>query len=154
MKKSRLIPLFSTLFIIVITTMCSKSDDPVITNENQTAVISTVSSGNWRVTKLITNGGTDASMSFTGYNFVFSSNSVLTASDGTNSFTGTWSVTDSNSNDDTLNDLHFNITFNTPVDFSDLTGDWHILTRTSTKVELNDTSGGNGGTDYLTFEKN
>jgi hypothetical protein len=39
-------------------------------------------------------------------------------------------------------------------DFEDLNDDWDIISRSSTKIELIDISGGNGGTDYLTFEKN
>lgn len=35
-----------------------------------------------------------------------------------------------------------------------LSDDWDVLERTDTKIRLIDVSGGNGGTDYLTFEKN
>ncbi|MFN7419673.1 MAG: hypothetical protein ACK5RV_02185, partial [Flavobacterium sp.] len=69
-------------------------------------------------------------------------------------YTGVWSVTDSNSNDDSMDDLDFNIAFTTPANFLELTDDWDIQSRTDTKIELIDISGGNGGTDYLTFEKN
>jgi hypothetical protein len=41
-----------------------------------------------------------------------------------------------------------------PADFiDDLSDDWDILSYSATKIELIDVSGGNGGTDYLTFEK-
>jgi hypothetical protein len=79
----------------------------------------------------------------------------LTATNGTNTFTGFWSVTSNNSNDDSPNnDLDFNILFASPANFEDLSDDWDIVSRTTTKIELIDVSGGNGGTDYLTFEKN
>jgi hypothetical protein len=98
--------------------------------------------------------GVNETSNFTGYNFTFASNNVLTAAGNGMTTSGTWSVTDSNSNDDTLNDLDFNIAFTTPANFVDLTDDWDIVSRTDTKIQLIDVSGGNGGTDYLTFEKN
>jgi hypothetical protein len=53
-----------------------------------------------------------------------------------------------------MDDLDFNIAFTAPANFLELTYDWDIQSRTDTKIELIDVSGGNGGTDYLTFEKN
>ena len=44
--------------------------------------------------------------------------------------------------------------FVAPPDFEDLTDDWDIVSRTNTQVQLIDISGGGGGTDYLTFQKN
>jgi hypothetical protein len=40
------------------------------------------------------------------------------------------------------------------VPFDELNDDWHIIEETSTKIRLQDVSGGSGGTDLLTFEKN
>jgi len=48
------------------------------------------------------------------------------------------------------NSAHKNLT----NDFEDLNDDWDFISQSATKVELIDVSGGNGGTDYLTFEKN
>lgn len=45
--------------------------------------------------------------------------------------------------------------FSSPAVFADeLTDDWDIISYSATKIQLIDVSGGNGGTDYLTFEKN
>ena len=77
----------------------------------------------------------------------------MTATNGSNTVTGSWSVTNSSSNDDSSNDLDFNISFASPADFAELTDDWDIITYSSTQIELIDVSGGNGGTDYLTFER-
>jgi hypothetical protein len=38
-------------------------------------------------------------------------------------------------------------------DFEDLVDDWDFISVSNTKIELIDISGGNGGTDYLTFER-
>jgi len=132
---------------------CSTSDDSSNSSNNTQAVVSTAQSGSWVITSYI-DSGQDETNNFSGYTFTFGSNGVLTANSGTTvSVTGTWSVTDSNSNDDNPSDLHFNIFFSSPANFADLTDDWEIVTTTSSRIELIDVSGGNGGTDYLTFEK-
>ena len=122
-------------------------------SNTQSTVQNNVQMGTWRITSFV-DSGTDETNDFTGYNFTFSSTGNLNANNGTNDYNGTWSITDSNSNDDSTDDLDFNINFNLTNDFQDLNDDWDFISQTSTKVELIDVSGGNGGTDYLTFEKN
>jgi len=131
------------------------SDDDSSTNISKDSIASIASSGTWRITYFY-DTDEDETSSYSGYNFTFGS-SALTATNGANTYTGTWSVTDSNSNDDSMDDLHFNIAFNSPpapASFEDLSDDWDIIEVTDTKIKLIDVSGGNGGTDYLTFEKN
>jgi hypothetical protein len=154
MKKLFLIPMLFCLFMLNVASMCS-SDDNSSSSQDPTPVINAASQGTWRVTSYI-DSGNDETNHFTGYNFTFGSNSVLTATNGTNSYTGTWSVTSSDdSNDDNpSSDLDFNIFFSSPADFADLTDDWDIVTYSSTVISLRDVSGGNGGTDILIFTKN
>lgn len=151
MKKLKFFSILALLFLLNVASMCSNDD--AVTNAQQTNVISTVSNGTWRIT-YYSDSGTVKTNQFTGFNFTFGNSNVLTATNGSLNYSGTWSVTDSNSNDDTLSDLDFNILFNAPATFADLSDDWDIQSRTNTKIELIDVSGGNGGTDYLTFEKN
>lgn len=106
----------------------------------------------WHITKYI-DSGNDETNHFAGYNFTFGANNLLTATNGTNTYVGTWNITDSNNNDDNHGDLDFNIFFASPPDFEELSDDWHFISQTSTKIELIDVSGGNVGTDYLSFEK-
>lgn len=153
MKKLKLIPILAALFMLNVASMCSNDDNTSNTNTVQNQVVSTATSGTWRIT-YFNDSGTIKTTQFNGYNFTFGSSNVLTASNGSNTFTGTWSVTDSNSSDDSINDLDFNILFVSPAHYADLSDDWDIQSRTDTKIELIDVSGGNGGTDYLTFEKN
>ncbi|WP_010232398.1 hypothetical protein [Gillisia marina] len=112
-------------------------------------------SGTWRITKFMEDDN-DETDHFTGFNFTFAANGALIASDGTDTFEGTWSITDSDSSDDDSNDddLDFNINFNLTNDFEELNEDWHFISRTANKIELIHISGGDGGTDLLTFEKN
>jgi hypothetical protein len=155
MKKFKLFSILSLLFVLNVASMCSNDDNSNATAD-PTPVVNTVTSGIWRIT-LYDDNGVNETNNYSNYIFTFNSNGVLTASNST-SYNGTWSVTTSNSNDDNPdNDLDFNIAFVAPAPNSftdDLTDDWEIVSYTATKIELIDVSGGNGGTDYLTFEKN
>ena len=133
---------------------CSDNETASPTLNDPAPVINTVKSGTWKIT-FYQDSGINETSNFAGYNFTFGSNSVLTATNGTNSYVGTWSVTTDNSGDDSpSSDLDFNIAFASPANFSELTEDWNIIEKTDTKIKLVHESGGNGGTDYVTFEKN
>jgi hypothetical protein len=131
----------------------SCTDDGSPSPNTQTQVQTNVQAGTWRITKFI-DFGDDETSNFTGYNFTFNSSGVLNATNGVNNYNGSWSITDSNSDDDSQDDLDFNINFSLTNDFEDLNDDWDFTSQSSTKIELIDISGGGGGTDYLTFEKN
>jgi hypothetical protein len=119
--------------------------------ENQ--VVATVKAGTWKITNFEENAVNETAK-FAGYNFTFAADNVLTATNGTNTYKGTWNIADSNSNDDNLTDLEFNIKFAAPKDFEELSDDWDIQERTDTKIKLIDVGKGTEATDYLTFEKN
>ncbi|KOS06051.1 hypothetical protein AM493_08360 [Flavobacterium akiainvivens] len=145
---------------IALVSLASCSDDgstPANNNAGNVAdVVNTVSQGTWHITSYIDSGNNETNH-FAGYNFTFGNSNVLTAANGTNTYTGTWSVTNSsNSNDDDSpgNDIDFNIGFSAPAAFVNFTDDWDIQERTANKISLIDVSGGNGGTDILVFEKN
>lgn len=134
---------------------CASDDD---NNQEQTGqqisqIKSILTSGTWIITEYI-DSGTDETNHFAGFNFTFNNNGVLTADKASESYEGTWSITNSNSDDDSTDDLDFNIAFNVSNDLDDLTDDWNLLSHSSNKIELIDISGGNGGTDSVTFEKN
>jgi hypothetical protein len=139
-----------TLGLIFALVSCGDDDDP---GTSAVAVENAVKAGTWIITRFEDSGIDETSM-FSGYNFAFDASGTLTARNGGNIFIGTWSVTDSRSNDDKSDDLHFNINFNLNNSFEELSDDWHFVSYTANKIELIDVSGGNGGTDYLTFERN
>jgi hypothetical protein len=126
-------------------------------DENPQQVINAATSGNWRVTYFF-DTDSDETQHFNNYSFNFADNGVLTATNGTNAYTGTWSVTDSHSgNDDSdhysSDDVDFNIFLPSPAQFAQPSDDWDIVSCSANEIRLTDVSGGNGGTDYLTFEK-
>ena len=154
MKKLKLIPFLAVLFMLNVASMCSNSDDNSPSPVDPTPVINVATSGTWRIT-LFNDSGSNETSNFTGYNFTFGSANVLTASNGTNTHLGTWSVTSDNSGDDSpSNDLDFNIAFASPLNFEELTEDWNIISYTTTEIKLIHVSGGDGSIDYLTFVKN
>ena len=53
----------------------------------------------------------------------------------------------------TTGEIDFNIFFAAPEDFNELSEDWNIISFSENTIELIHESGGNGGTDLLTFEK-
>lgn len=162
MKKVFNLGLLLMLSFSLMSSMCSSDDDGGSTNSNNSQQIAqienTAESGTWRITNF-NDSGQDETSDFNGYNFSFNSDGTLVATNGSNTVNGTWSVTDdSNSNDDSSSndDIDFNIFFPVPDsnNFEDLNDDWDIISTSSTKIELIDISGGNGGTDMLTFEIN
>ena len=134
---------------------CDKDDDntqQLETTAQQTQ--NTAQSGSWKITYFFDSDQNDTNH-FNGFTFTFNENGSLVGVNGSTTITGTWSVTDSNSSDDDggSSDVDFNIFFASPPDFEELSDDWDIISVTNSKIELTDVSGGNGGTDFLTFEK-
>lgn len=153
MKKTNLL---AACILLAGMAACSDDDNSKSNiNGNATAVANNLKSGTWKVTSFVEEGD-DETSNFEGYNFTFGTNGVLTATNGTDTYAGTWSVyDDDNSDDDSVDsDIDVDINFTAPANFADLSDDWDVLARTGTELKLVDVSGGNGGTDYLTFQKN
>jgi len=153
MKK--VISILVVAFILIagfLNSSCTKDND-LNDNLTQDLIESSIESGSWIITQF-EESGKDETHHFSGYSFSFGSDGKLTAENGTNNYEGTWSITDSESSDDSQDDLDFNIHFNLSNDFEDLNDDWDFVSHSDIKIELIDVSGGNGGIDYLTFERN
>ena len=142
------------LSVLVFTVLnCSEDDnDPAPQETQQQQIQNEAESGSWIISNFI-DSGTDETNDFSGFVFDFRSNGDLVATSNSITYTGTWSITDSNSNDDYMDDLDFNIFFNLTNEFEDLNDDWDIISYSSTSIVLQDVSGGNGGVDDLTFTK-
>lgn len=133
---------------LLVLSACKKDDVKAIE-----AIESEMASGSWRITRYV-DSGNDETSDFAGYNFTFSSSGALSATNGIATYSGTWSVNDSNSNDDSEDDVDFSIYLSATGNFESLNDDWDISSHSSTSLSLIDISGGNGGTDELVFTKN
>ncbi len=150
MKSNHFMPtVLICLSVIFSLASCSNGDNVNIT---PTVVQNNVQTGGWRITSYI-DSGKDETSHYNGYTFTFQTNGTLTATNGSITNSGTWNIGDNNSSDDSVTSLHFNIVFNAGTDFEKLTEDWNFISQSSNRIELIHVSGGNGGTDYLTFEK-
>jgi hypothetical protein len=135
--------LWIALLAFAATIASCKNDD----NNSSPSTSSIITQGSWRVT-LYSDSGNNETSHFAGYAFTFNSNGTVTAVNSGTTVTGTYS----DGNDDSQAKLV--LTFSSPPDFQDISDDWHVIQKSSSKIELEDVSGGNGGTDLLTFEKN
>lgn len=143
---------------------CSNDDDSNDTNDDSMMqeaqnLMAIAMDGTWIISNFIDSGENETN-DFQGYQFTFASNGVLTASNGTNTLTGTWSVTSNNSdsNDDDGSSSDDNIEFNIffPVsednDFEDLNDDWDVSSTSTTQINLLDIEP-DGEDDVLQFTK-
>ena len=160
MKKQ--IGIFLTAIITTLLVIgCDNNSDDVsqdTTSITAVQVANIAQSGQWRITYFFDTDQEETG-NFSGYSFTFNENGALVAVNGNTTVTGTWSITDnsqSSSDDDGTssdNDNDFNIFFASPDEFDELSDDWDIISISDVRIELIDVSGGNGGTDYLTFEQ-
>ncbi|MGB5275285.1 MAG: hypothetical protein WBN39_14615 [Flavobacteriaceae bacterium] len=156
MKLKDLLPIPIILISMVIAS-CSKEESNA-TNEtdplDNDAIKSAMANGSWQISYYY-DTDTEETAEFMGFVFTFNADGILNATDGNTALSGAWSIEDSdNDTADTMDDYtEFNILFSSPPKFTDLSDDWEIKSYSANKIELIDVSGGNGGTDYLTFEK-
>ncbi len=135
---------------------CSESENNNSNNMQVVAAVrEAVSTGTWRVSYHFDE--TDETADYINHVFTFNSaNNTVTVVRGDLTYTGTFSVTSSGSDDNSLTpDVDFNLGFVAPAtaDLIDLTDDWDVATYSNTEIELIDISGGNGTTELLTFTK-
>jgi hypothetical protein len=137
---------------------CESNDDATTpqADVNASELQSAALQGQWRITYYFDSEKEETS-DYAGYVFTFGADGTVSAINGTTEVTGTWSVTDSSSSDDDSfddsSDVDFNLFFTSPADFEELSDDWDILQYNASRIELIDVSGGDGSTDYLTFQK-
>lgn len=132
----------SSFVLMTFLSACGHGDEtvtPINTGSN-------IQSGTWKVS-FFSDNGNDETNHFSGYEFTFNSSGTATASNGSSTVNGTWQTR----TDDSQPKLDLN--FGNTAPFDELNDDWHILQSSSSTVQLEDVSGGNGGTDLLTFTK-
>jgi hypothetical protein len=131
-----------TPFLLVSLLFFSCSNNSTSITPSTTAFIE---QGNWKITYFEDNSKNETAK-YSGFVFHFNSNGNMSATSASITVNGTWS----SGNDDSQDKLYLNFTTSP---FDDLSEDWHVVEQNSSTIKLEDVSGGNGGTDYLTFEK-
>ncbi len=100
--------------------------------------------GTWFV-GLYSDDGDDETNDYTGYTVDFNTDGTVVAQNGSNTNNGTWQAQNSDNN--------LVLNFGTAIPFEEFNDDWDVISVSDTMVELQDVSGGGGGTDILIFEK-
>lgn len=109
------------------------------------ALIDIMISGSWFVASYLDDGNNQTA-TYAAYTVDFLSNGSVTANNGSQTLTGSWSVTVSGSGLDVLLD------FGAQVPFDEFNDDWDVEGFTDTSIDLKDVSG-DGSIDNLRFEK-
>ncbi len=108
----------------------------------------TPAAGTWKITYFFDKQ--DETSNYTNYTFEFGDNGSLTASNGSQTWTGTWTT----GSDDSANKFVIDFSGTLPSALSDLEEDWRIITMDDHLMHFEHTSGGNGDTDVVKFTKN
>src|SRR6187399_211102 len=134
------------LFLSLVHFSSCTDDDSI----KPTDVSNTLVTGAWKVSHFSENED-DETGSFSDYEFIFTApdtvdpySGLVEASNGTSDVVGSWE-TGTSDKAATLT-LDFGIT-----PFDELNENWKVTERTDTQIKLEHVSGGNGGTDRLTF---
>jgi len=101
--------------------------------------------GKWEITYFFDDK--DETNSFRGFVFTFDENGNVWASNNARTVEGKWS----SYGDDGILELELNFGMGSP--FDEIQDDWHVIEFDKTIIKLKDVSGGDGSTEYLTFER-
>ena len=120
---------------------CSKND----ASQNQNVNNQQLQEGSWKITNFWDKDHDETAV-FSSYQITFNSDGTVSAVNGGTTVSGTWST----STDDSQPKL---ILFFSASPFTEISDDWHITSQTDNLIQLEDVSGGGGGTELLTLEK-
>ncbi|WNM18962.1 hypothetical protein [Flavobacterium capsici] len=123
----------------------SDCDDDSNGGSNNTTLTEIFTSGTWYISYFFDD--VDETNYFNGYNFTFNSNGTSLAVKNSNNINGTWNIYNDSGTEKIV------LSFDGSL-LDEIEDDWRIIEYTPTLVKLKHVSGGNGGTDYLTFTKN
>lgn len=105
--------------------------------------------GQWKVGSYI-DDGVDETGDYTGYAFTFNADGTATAANSSGTANGTWDVMPGSTGLELI--LNFEIA-NGDDPLDDINDDWDVTQFTTIQIDLEDVSGGSGGTDLLSFIK-
>jgi hypothetical protein len=143
MKKT----LFLLLTMVLISLSCTKKDKS--DELTQDILFQMIVSATWEIYLFAEDDEIETS-DFTNFKFTFLTTSVVKATDGTNTYEGTWYTVKDN-NEDSPDGLTFHISFEEPESFMSLTEDWSVISANQAEIRLKHVSGGDGTIDFLSF---
>ncbi|MBL7781272.1 MAG: hypothetical protein JNM22_08635 [Saprospiraceae bacterium] len=145
MSNFKFLPVLIALFSILSATAC---DDNSNSNSGPNGNSQTPGAGAWKVSyffdKKVETGN------YATYTFEFGANGSMSATNGSQTWNGTWGT----GFDDSANKFLIDFNGAVPSALSDLEEDWRIIEMTDTFMHFEHTSGGNGDTDVLKFTRN
>ena len=122
---------------------CTNSDDNSSGNNNN----QTPNAGTWKVSYFYDKK--DETGNYAAYTFEFGTDGSLSASNGSQTWSGTWQT----GIDDSANKFLIDFNGTLPSALSELEEDWRIISIEDNFMHFEHTSGGNGDTDVLKFTK-
>jgi len=128
-------------------TACTNNGGNDNTGVDDSTLVQALTTGDWYITNYFDD--VDETASFTDLVFNFAADGTATANGAGMTTDGTWSTS---SGDETP--LELNLNFGVTPPFDELDEDWDVLEVTNEIIRLKDISGGDGSTDFLTFERN
>lgn len=121
---------------------CTPANNPASTSSNPQPA-----AGVWKITYFFDKQ--EETANYLSYTFEFGNNGVLTAKNGTQTWTGVWS----NNCDDSANKFCITFAGSAPSALEELSEDWLVIKMEDQLMHLEHVSGGNGDTDIVHFEK-
>jgi hypothetical protein len=112
-----------------------------------------VTNGAWQ-TRCYWKSEPNDTVNFDGFDFTFGDNDLLTVTAGTNTYEGTWTILEADSNNKNLSDLKFYIALANPMHFVEIIDGWENIEKSTDYFVLRDQSFRNAVYDLLTFSKN
>lgn len=158
LKQFSMEPLLIMVIFSIVRTASSNSDinsSPETKNtiDEHDIIAIIVTNGSWKIS-CYWKSERDEMVNFNGFNFSFGANDELTVTDGTNTYKGTWSMLESNSNNEMTSDLKFNTALTHPIHYVKIVDGWENIEESPNYFEVREQSIRNGITDFLTFSKN
>lgn len=139
------LPVLLAFFSLALFSACHSSDDN--SNNNNNGSNTTPSVGQWKVSYFFDKQ--DETNNYTNYTFEFGANGSMSATNGNQTWNGTWLT----GFDDSANKFMIDFSGTLPSALSDLEEDWKIIQISDNFMHFEHTSGGNGDTDVLKFTK-
>lgn len=142
--------LFFLSLVFLSLSSCTKSKDDIAVSQSFSTA-SALTSGTWH-TDYLTRNGVDYSAAMMAYNLIFQPNGNASAANSFRSVAGSWSI---NGDAKTSTIVNFNFTTeSSPVELNSFSGQWTVISQTSSKIAFQQVIADSPELDYLTIEKN